>query len=65
MIIRIIIIALAVSLFLYYTLVLLDAFGVIKWTKEKGHYSYVPFYYFFKKTSRSSSPSKTLPKTKK
>jgi hypothetical protein len=48
MIIRLIIIALAAALFLYYALVLLDAFNVIKWTKEKGHYGYAPFYYFFK-----------------
>jgi hypothetical protein len=52
MIIRLIIIALAAALFLYYVLVLLDAFSVIRWTKEEGHYSYVPFYYFIKKTLR-------------
>ncbi|MDR1221988.1 MAG: hypothetical protein LBL07_03795 [Tannerella sp.] len=65
MIIKLIISTLAIAVLLYYALVLLDAFNIIRWTKEKGQYSYTPFYYFFKKASRSSSPSKTLPKTKK
>jgi hypothetical protein len=55
MIIRLIISALAVAVLLYYLLVLLDAFNLIKWTKEKGHYSYTPFYYFFQKTSKTKS----------
>jgi hypothetical protein len=69
MIIKLIVSTLAITVLLYYALVLLDAFNVIKWTKEKGQYSYTPFYYFIKKTSKPQRlkdlKQQTQKKTKK